>query len=108
MFFSVNLKGKFTINYRFHYTDLENWKEILKIHIEYIEKWKLINNNLNKEVILEEIRDHIYYDITIESEEYKLYLNIHYLFYWSNNKGYSDKENIKNLNNALKNGQWER
>lgn len=106
MFYFITIDGKFAINYKFHSIEIDIWKEVVLIHTKGIKNWWIEDKN-SELIKWEEIPEKKYYDLTIKSDNYILYLNINYLFYLSEDRNDISKD-TKIINRIIKENTWER
>lgn len=98
IFYSVDVKGRFSIKYTFYYTDLEIWKSIFKEHINQVDDYILY---LNENVInINDVPKNENYYLEVLSKDVNLYRNINLI-------PFLEKNNWNNMDEQILLNSWE-
>lgn len=99
IFFYVNTKDQFVIEYSFHPTDIEIWREIVSIHRDQNPE-AILYNEYEIEVNENNVMPTSYCIFKLKSTSFNLYRNIGLIFYLE------DENEKNNMLEMMKKNTW--
>lgn len=101
MFFYVDTKSYFVIEYSFHSIDFEFWEGVIEAHKENVDDFIMTDSNdfiINGEYT----NSDEYHIVKLKSKSFNLYRNINLIFFLSDDEGWD------NMDEMVRKNSWPR
>ena len=94
IFYYIDTNDEFAIEYNFHNSDIEIWKQILEIHKDQNDD-AILYNHRNEIIEINNIIEKEYHTFSLKSKNSNLYRNINLIIY------------IDNMDEQIRKNSWE-